>query len=64
MQLKTIESPAVMQLTGEAADIVIEAGQRFVIETSPGGADILDAEVPADKQWIVGISIDVREVDV
>jgi len=64
MQRKTTESPAVVQLTGEAGDIIISAGQLFRIETSPGGAEILDVEVPAGKQWTISISVDVRVADV
>ena len=39
------------------------AGQSLKIETSPGGDDIMDAEVPAGKKWAVSISVQVSETD-
>lgn len=50
MQLKTVESLATTQLFGQQGDIIAIAGQKLIIETSPGGVEILDAEVPTGKQ--------------
>ncbi len=41
--------------------VIIPAGKHLVIETSPDGEDVLDAEVPAGKEWVVHISIHVNE---
>ena len=64
MELARSVSPAFTQLIGEQGDIVVSAGQQLIIETSPGGTEVLDATVPAGTQWTVTISVDVRETDV
>lgn len=44
--------------------VVIPAGQRLIIETSPGGSEILDEVVPVGKQWEVIFNIDIIETSV
>jgi len=38
------------------------AGKRLKIETSPGGEEILDEEVPAGKSWKIRIAVSVEEM--
>lgn len=64
MDLTQVQHPATTQLSGSDSGIVVPAGQRLIIETSPGGSEILDVEVPAGKQWILNIGVDIRETDV
>ena len=54
--------PARTKLTGEQGDLVVAAGQTLVIETSPGGVEVLSAECPAGKTWRVSISVSIDEV--
>ena len=63
MHLVTHELPATVKKHGEEGGIGIVAGQRLIIETSPGGAEILDVTVPAGKQWTMTISVDIDETD-
>lgn len=42
----------------------VAAGQLLRIETSPGGAEILDVEVIAGKTWDVVVRVEVIETDV
>lgn len=39
----------------------IAAGQRLVIETSPGGGEILDVECPAGKAWTARVIVEITE---
>lgn len=39
----------------------VPAGQRLVIETSPGGEDILAEMCPAGKVWICECTVKIRE---
>lgn len=64
MELITKEIEAFVRKYGEETDLVIPAGQRIRIETSPGGAEVLDETVPAGKQWTATISVSIDEVDV
>ena len=41
--------------------VVVPAGKRLVIESTPGGEEVLDAEVPAGKSWEVHISVHINE---
>ena len=63
MELQTHELPASIRKYGEETDIVVAAGRRLVIETSPSGGEILDAEVPTGKQWTVTVSVSIDETD-
>lgn len=63
MNLVTHEQPATTKKQGEDDGIVISAGQRLRIETSPGGAEILDVVVPAGKQWTATVSVSIDETD-
>jgi len=38
-------------------------GKSLKIETSPGGEDILDVEVPTGKVWEISISLSITESD-
>ncbi len=64
MTLTETQTPAKTKKTGEETNLVITAGQRLTIETSPGGAEILDDVVPAGKEWRATIGISIDEVDV
>ena len=50
-------------LNGDQKNIALTAGQRLVIETSPGGSEILDVAVPPGKSWIVGVGVQIEEHD-
>ena len=63
MILQTDVIPARTKLHGEEDRLVIVAGQRLRIETSPGGAEVLDATVPAGKQWTVTMGVEIDETD-
>jgi hypothetical protein len=63
MILATHSLPASVKKTGEDGGLVILAGRRLTIETSPGGAEILDETVPAGKRWTVTISVSIDETD-
>jgi hypothetical protein len=45
-------------------DFELVAGQSLIIETSPGGIEILDEEVPAGKVWTVHVAVVISETDV
>ena len=64
MILQIDNVPARTKLHGEKDRLVVSAGQHLRIETSPEGAEVLDAVVPAGKQWevTIGVSIDVTDV--
>ena len=70
MQLQTIVTPAKpavsqrIAYTGQQGRVEVPAGQRLKIETSPGGGEILDVEVPAGKKWNVYVKVDIQESDV
>lgn len=49
--------------SGQESNIPVAAGQILRIETSPGGAEILDVEVPVGKAWSVRIIVEVHETD-
>ena len=63
MELVKTSLPARVKQNGEEGGIVLTAGQTLTIETSPGGDEILSAEVPAGKQWTVTVSVGIDEVD-
>jgi hypothetical protein len=62
LTLDEIDVEAYHQHTGDTLFVVSE-GQRVRIETSPGGAEILDFLCPAGKQLDVKITIRINEVD-
>lgn len=64
MNINTTELPVRIKKTGEQGGIAIPAGQKLVIETSPGGSEILDVTVPAGKEWTVTISVSIDETGV
>ncbi len=61
MILEQTDRPAVSTLHGEQVGVTATAGQRFVIETSPGGGEVLDEDVPAGKVWTIAISVNIDE---
>lgn len=63
MILHTTTLPARVKRSGEESGVVIAEGQRLRIETSPGGAEVLDVDVPAGKQWVVTVSVSIDETD-
>ena len=56
--------PAKVMRYGMASGVVVSAGQHLKIETSPGGEEILDEQVPDRKQWSVRIIVEIEEEDV
>lgn len=60
MELVRATIPSKTLLNGTAT-FIVEAGKRFVIETSPGGKEILDQLVPAGKVWTVTLQIAITE---
>ncbi len=63
MDLRTVEIAARKELVGEQTDLAVAAGQRLTVETSPGGAEVLDEIVPANKLWTVSLSVKIVETD-
>ena len=61
MDLDRREFPASCRLSGSES-ITLMAGKRLKIETSPGGEEILDEEVPAGKSWKIRIAVSVEEM--
>ena len=39
------------------------AGQSVKVETSPEGAELLNAECPAGKAWSVRVIVEITEID-
>jgi hypothetical protein len=60
MQLKSIIHPAIGQLSGSDSGIIVTAGQRIKIETSPDGIEILDVTVPEGETWVFNVGVDIR----
>jgi hypothetical protein len=61
MELQKNVIPSRIQKYGSEDNIIIVAGKRLKIETTPGGNEILDVTVPDGKQWIAAISVDIIE---
>lgn len=59
----TIEASGAKLLKQGSDSFAVTAGQRVTIETSPGGSEVLDVEVPAGKAWTVSISVTIQEAD-
>jgi len=59
----TIDASAAKTLLQGADSFSVAAGQSLKIETSPGGAEVLDAECPAGKAWTVSVRVTVTETD-
>lgn len=49
---------------GSLRNIKIDSGQTLKFETSPGGVELLNVEVPAGKRWVATIQVNVQEFDV
>jgi hypothetical protein len=60
----TIAASGVRTIKAASDNIGVSAGQSLIIETSPGGAEILNAVVPAGKSWSVTVEVNVIETDV
>jgi hypothetical protein len=60
VQLKSTIYPAVEQLSGSDSGIIVTAGQRIKIETSPDGIEILDVTVPEGETWAFSVGVDIR----
>ena len=66
MELQRSTTPARAErvsYAGVLEGIEIDSGQTLKFETSPNGAELLSAEVPAGKRWVATIQVDVREFD-
>ena len=50
--------------SGEQTGIIVSAGQSFKIETSPHGAEILNASPPIGKRWKITCKIEIEEIDI
>ena len=48
---------------GGSGMVVLVAGKRLRIETSPNGEEILDEEVPEGKVWALSINVQINETD-
>ena len=48
----------------QSCSVVVTAGRRLIIETSPGGADVAEGIVPVGKKWNVTFRIYITEDDV
>lgn len=63
MELITTELPARTKKSGEESGITLAAGESLVVETTPGGSEILEATVPAGKEWRATVSVSIDETD-
>lgn len=45
-------------------DFELASGQSLKIESSPGGEEIINVEVPVGKKWQVHIAVIINELDV
>lgn len=62
MAIVLVEEARPAKTVKSGADtFVVTAGQKVTVETTPGGAEILDAEVPAGKTWTVTVSVYILE---
>ena len=43
--------------------VTVAAGKSLKVETSPGGEELLDEEVPTGKSWDVTVSVYIVETD-
>jgi len=50
-------------ISGQASGIAVAAGQKLVIETSPGGDEIFEGTVPGGKQWVATVWVTIEETD-
>jgi hypothetical protein len=60
--LEENDDAAYHQYTGDTL-FTVAAGKSIIIETSPSGAEILDIECPAGKQFSVKLTIRINETD-
>lgn len=60
MELIDTSQPAVTKYVARDR-VVISAGKRLKIETSPDGEEILNVEVPAGKTWAVQFNTEIFE---
>ena len=44
--------------------VVLPAGKKFKIETSPSGEELVNETVPAGKVWKISIGIKVLQEDI
>lgn len=67
MQLQSNTIPARevrVSHSGEQTGITVLAEQSLVIETSPHGAEVLNASPPSGKKWNVTCRIEIEETDI
>jgi len=60
MELSDRSQPAKILRSGRE-ELDIAAGKSLKIETTPGGEEILNAEVPAGKTWSTIIIVEISE---
>ena len=60
---ETANYPAARSLS-DSDVLVLPAGKRLLIETSPSGEEVLNEQVPVGKTWHVTVSVVVSETDV
>jgi len=60
--LETTHPEGLVRMSG-GETFEVTAGKSLKIETSPGGIEILDSQVPRGKTWAVSISVQVSETD-
>ena len=63
MELNDISQVAQTIYFGHQNSINATSGQTLSIETSPSGSEILNAEVPAGKNWDIEIWLQIVEND-
>lgn len=62
MTLKNTDVSAYTKRNGTGS-FTLAAGKTLKIETTPEGDEILEAEVPAGKQWAVSLGVSIVETD-
>jgi len=63
MELRESNIPASNFKSGSQSGLVIPAGKKLTIETSPQGDEILDIECPAGKVWTARIIVEIVETN-
>jgi len=61
MELEHVSNLPARSVYVGAQSVTVSAGQTFKIESSPGGVEVLDVEIPAGKTWTVEVMVNISE---
>ncbi len=65
LELSTTTRSAIAETSHATGTDIFDlvAGKKLKIETSPGGEEILNIDVPAGKNWNVSVTVSYSETD-